>query len=63
MSSVRQPVRAAGRDRRRLGGAPGHLRGTTGVVRDSVETALGLLDKGEVRVAEKAAGGWASTSG
>ena len=32
--------------------------GTTGVVRDAVEAALGLLDKGEVRVAEKTAGGW-----
>ena len=32
--------------------------GTTGVVRDTVETTLDLLDKGEVRVAEKGAGGW-----
>ena len=32
--------------------------GTTGVVRDAVEAALGLLDRGEVRVAEKTAGGW-----
>ncbi|MCK9911435.1 hypothetical protein MXD81_19945, partial [Microbacteriaceae bacterium K1510] len=32
--------------------------GTTGVIRDTVETALGLLDKGLVRVAEKGADGW-----
>ena len=32
--------------------------GTTGVVRDSVETALDLLDKGQVRVAEKGPEGW-----
>ncbi|MCB1496660.1 MAG: 2,3,4,5-tetrahydropyridine-2,6-dicarboxylate N-succinyltransferase [Bauldia sp.] len=31
---------------------------TTGAVRDAVETALGLLDRGEVRVAEKQAGDW-----
>ena len=31
-------------------------QGTTGVVRDTVEAALDLLDKGEVRVAEKDAG-------
>ena len=32
--------------------------GTTGAVRDAVEAALDLLDKGKVRVAEKGAGGW-----
>ncbi len=32
--------------------------GTTGVVRDTVEKTLDLLDKGEVRVAEKGPGGW-----
>ena len=32
--------------------------GTTGVIRDTVETTLGLLDKGVVRVAEKGAEGW-----
>jgi 2,3,4,5-tetrahydropyridine-2,6-dicarboxylate N-succinyltransferase len=32
--------------------------GTTGVVRDTVEVALDLLGKGEVRVAEKGPGGW-----
>ncbi len=32
--------------------------GTTGVARDTVEKALDLLGKGEVRVAEKGAGGW-----
>lgn len=32
--------------------------GTTGVVRDTVETVLNLLDRGEVRVAEKTADGW-----
>jgi 2,3,4,5-tetrahydropyridine-2,6-dicarboxylate N-succinyltransferase len=32
--------------------------GTTGVVRDTVEATLGLLDKGEIRVAEKTASGW-----
>ena len=32
--------------------------GTTGVVREAVEATLDLLDKGEVRVAEKGAGGW-----
>lgn len=31
---------------------------TTGEVRDAVETALALLDSGELRVAEKAADGW-----
>ena len=31
---------------------------TTGTVRDSVEAALKLLDKGEARVAEKTADGW-----
>jgi 2,3,4,5-tetrahydropyridine-2,6-dicarboxylate N-succinyltransferase len=32
--------------------------GTTGVIRDTVDTTLDLLDKGEVRVAEKGADGW-----
>ncbi len=32
--------------------------GTTGVVRDTVEKTLDLLDKGEVRVAEKGPDGW-----
>jgi len=32
--------------------------GTTGVIRDVVETTLDLLGKGMVRVAEKGAGGW-----
>jgi 2,3,4,5-tetrahydropyridine-2-carboxylate N-succinyltransferase len=32
--------------------------GTTGQVRDAVETALALLDKGEARVAEKVDGAW-----
>ena len=32
--------------------------GTTGPVRDAVETALSLLDSGAVRVAEKTADGW-----
>ncbi len=32
--------------------------GTTGVIRDTVEAALDLLGKGEVRVAEKGADGW-----
>ena len=31
---------------------------TTGVVRDTVETTLELLDKGQIRVAEKGPGGW-----
>lgn len=31
---------------------------TTGEIRDAVETALSLLDKGEVRVAEKKDGAW-----
>ncbi|MGB0681734.1 MAG: 2,3,4,5-tetrahydropyridine-2,6-dicarboxylate N-succinyltransferase [Magnetovibrionaceae bacterium] len=31
---------------------------TTGDVRDAVETALGLLDSGEARVAEKGSDGW-----
>ncbi len=31
---------------------------TTGAVRDAVTTAIGLLDKGEARVAEPGAGGW-----
>src|SRR3977135_2911851 len=33
--------------------------GTTGVVRDTVEATLDLLDKGEIRVAEKGPVGWA----
>jgi len=32
--------------------------GTTGVIRDTVDKTLQLLDKGEVRVAEKGADGW-----
>ena len=36
-----------------MGGAAGHLGRDDGVVRDSVEKALDLLDKGQVRVAEK----------
>ena len=32
--------------------------GTGGEVRDAVDTALDLLDRGELRVAEKAANGW-----
>lgn len=32
--------------------------GTTGDVRDTVETVLNLLDKGEVRVAQKSGEGW-----
>ena len=32
--------------------------GTTGQIRDAVETALGLLDKGEARVAERIDGAW-----
>ncbi len=32
--------------------------GTKGEVRDAIETALGLLDKGEARVAEKSGGEW-----
>lgn len=32
--------------------------GTTGDVRDTVETVLNLLDKGEVRVAQKSSEGW-----
>jgi 2,3,4,5-tetrahydropyridine-2-carboxylate N-succinyltransferase len=32
--------------------------GTTGVVRDTVEATLELLDKGQIRVAEKSADGW-----
>jgi 2,3,4,5-tetrahydropyridine-2-carboxylate N-succinyltransferase len=31
---------------------------TQGAVRDAVDTAIGLLDSGEARVAEKGAGGW-----
>jgi 2,3,4,5-tetrahydropyridine-2-carboxylate N-succinyltransferase len=32
--------------------------GTTGVIRDTVETTLDLLGKGAIRVAEKTGGGW-----
>jgi 2,3,4,5-tetrahydropyridine-2-carboxylate N-succinyltransferase len=32
--------------------------GTKGVVRDAIEAALGLLDRGEARVAEKSGGEW-----
>src|SRR3954447_25537728 len=45
-------VDAAWEDRANVGPS------TAGAVRDAVEEALGLLDAGKARVAEKAAGGW-----
>ena len=47
-----QVIEAAFADRERIGSD------TQGEVREAVEAALELLDRGEVRVAEKAAGGW-----
>ena len=47
-----QVIEAAFADRERIG------FDTQGEVREAVEAALELLDRGEVRVAEKAAGGW-----
>jgi 2,3,4,5-tetrahydropyridine-2,6-dicarboxylate N-succinyltransferase len=49
---LEQVIEAAFADREAIGS------GTTGEVRDAVETALDLLDSGELRVAEKAAQGW-----
>ena len=46
-------IEAAFADRERIGFA------TRGEVRDAVESALDLLDRGELRVAEKTADGWA----
>ena len=36
---------------------------TRGVERDAIEAALDGLDSGELRVAEKAGGGWRSING
>src|SRR5205085_73191 len=51
-SNLQQTIDAAWESRDGLG------TGTKGEVRDAVEEALRLLDNGEVRVAEKGAGGW-----
>jgi len=51
-SALQQVIDAAWEDRDGLGAS------TRGAVRDAVEAALALLDKGEARVAEKGEGGW-----
>jgi 2,3,4,5-tetrahydropyridine-2,6-dicarboxylate N-succinyltransferase len=51
-AELEQVIDAAWDDRDALG------VGTKGAVRDAVETALGLLDAGEARVAEPGDGGW-----
>jgi 2,3,4,5-tetrahydropyridine-2-carboxylate N-succinyltransferase len=50
--NLAQVIEAAFADRERIG------FDTRGEVRDAVETALDLLDRGELRVAEKSAEGW-----
>lgn len=51
-TELAQTIDAAFEDRASLGTA------TTGAVRDAVETTLGLLDAGKLRVAEKIDGNW-----
>ena len=51
-SDLQAAVEAAWDDRDAIG------LGTTGAMREAVETALGLLDRGEARVAEKSGAGW-----
>ena len=51
-SDLQAAVEAAWDDRDAIG------PGTTGAMREAVETALGLLDRGEARVAEKSGAGW-----
>ncbi len=50
--SLQTAIDAAWEDRENIG------PGTTGAVRDAIETALTALDGGEMRVAEKRDGGW-----
>lgn len=50
--SLQTAIDAAWEDRENIG------PGTTGAVREAVETALTALDSGEMRVAEKGDGGW-----
>ncbi len=52
IADLRSTVEAAFEAREKIGPE------TTGTVREAVETALDLLDRGEVRVAEKRAGAW-----
>ncbi|MEM1049215.1 MAG: 2,3,4,5-tetrahydropyridine-2,6-dicarboxylate N-succinyltransferase [Pseudomonadota bacterium] len=52
LSALEATIDAAFEDRDTIGPE------TTGAVRDAVETALALMDRGAVRVAEKGAGGW-----
>jgi 2,3,4,5-tetrahydropyridine-2-carboxylate N-succinyltransferase len=52
LTSLKSTIDSAFVDRANIGPA------TTGAVRDAVDKALGLLDQGEARVAEKTAGGW-----
>jgi 2,3,4,5-tetrahydropyridine-2-carboxylate N-succinyltransferase len=49
---LQSTIEAAFEDRAHIG------TGTTGAVRDAVEAALALLDRGEARVAEKVDGAW-----
>jgi 2,3,4,5-tetrahydropyridine-2-carboxylate N-succinyltransferase len=49
---LQSTIEAAFEDRAHVG------TGTTGAVRDAVEAALALLDRGEARVAEKVDGAW-----
>ena len=50
--SLQAAIDAAWEDRENIG------PGTTGAVREAIETALTALDGGEMRVAEKHDGGW-----
>jgi 2,3,4,5-tetrahydropyridine-2-carboxylate N-succinyltransferase len=52
-ASLQSTIDAAFEDRASIG------THTTGAVRQAVETALNLLDRGELRVAERTANGWA----
>ncbi|MBN9024540.1 MAG: 2,3,4,5-tetrahydropyridine-2,6-dicarboxylate N-succinyltransferase, partial [Rhizobiales bacterium] len=52
LAALKSTVEAAFEDRANIGPA------TQGAVRSTVETTLGLLDRGEARVAEKIDGDW-----
>ena len=52
LTTLKSTIDSAFDDRANIGAA------TTGAVRDAVEKALTLLDRGEARVAEKTADGW-----
>ena len=56
-TTLQSTINSAFEDRANVGPA------TTGHVREAVETALALLDRGEARVAEKTGTAGSSTSG